>query len=92
MAKDALFTMKLEADLRDDFMAEASALHRPASQVLRELMRGFIHEQREKRSYQAFLETKVGNARAAIAAGDSLTDEEVEAQFAARRAAATRSE
>jgi hypothetical protein len=31
--------MKLEPDLRDEFMAEAEAIHRPASQVLRELMR-----------------------------------------------------
>ncbi|SEJ04944.1 hypothetical protein SAMN05518849_102328 [Sphingobium sp. AP50] len=90
MSKDALFTMKLETDLRDDFMAEASALHRPASQVLRDLMRDFIREQREKRDYQAFLSRKVATARAAIEAGEGFSDEEVEADFAARRATATR--
>jgi predicted transcriptional regulator len=42
MAKEAVFTMKLEPELREQFMAEAEASHRPASQVLRELMREFI--------------------------------------------------
>jgi hypothetical protein len=49
MAKEAVFTMKLEAELRDAFMAEAAAAHRPASQVLRELMRDFVRRQREAR-------------------------------------------
>jgi hypothetical protein len=35
MPKEAVFTMKLEAELLDEFMAEAEAAHRPASQVLR---------------------------------------------------------
>jgi hypothetical protein len=39
MSKEAVFTMKLEPELRDAFMAEAEASHRPASQVVRELMR-----------------------------------------------------
>jgi predicted transcriptional regulator len=41
MSKEAVFTMKLEPELRAEFMAEAEAAHRPASQVLRELMREF---------------------------------------------------
>jgi predicted transcriptional regulator len=51
MAKEAVFTMKLEAELRDEFMAEAAAAHRPASQVLRELMRDFVRRQREAREH-----------------------------------------
>ena len=39
MAKEAVFTMKLEPELRDAFMAEAAELDRPASQIVRELMR-----------------------------------------------------
>jgi hypothetical protein len=30
MSKEAVFTMKLESELRDNFMAEAEASHRPA--------------------------------------------------------------
>ena len=33
MAKDAMFTMKLESALRDNFMEEAAAFERPASQI-----------------------------------------------------------
>ena len=39
MSKEAVFTMKLEPELRTEFMAETEAADRPASQVVRELMR-----------------------------------------------------
>jgi predicted transcriptional regulator len=85
VAKEAVFTMKLEADLRTDFMAEADALHRPASQVVRELMRDFVERQRQKREHGAFLEKKVGVARASARAGRGYDNGEVEADFAGRR-------
>ena len=59
MPKEAVFTMKLEPDLREAFMSEAQAAHRPASQVLRELMRDFVQRQRQAREYDDFLEQKV---------------------------------
>ncbi len=86
MSKAAVFTMKLEADLRADFLAEAEASHRPASQVVRELMREFVHEQREKREYGAFLQAKVDLARASVQNGQGRSNDDVEADFAARRA------
>ena len=88
MSKEAVFTMKLEADLRADFIAEAQAADRPASQILRELMRDFVKQQRQARDYDAFLEKKVEAARTSLQAGIGLGNEEVEAIFAARRAAA----
>ncbi len=90
MPKDAAFTMKLEPELRDAFMAAADAAHRPASQVVRELMREFVQRQDEARDYDAFVRRKVEAARAERAAGDGVPDEVVEAEFAARRAKATR--
>lgn len=86
MSKEAVFTMKLEPELRAEFMAEAEAAHRPASQVLRELMREFVQRQREGREYDAFLSRKVEGARASMHAGAGRSNEEVEADFAARRA------
>jgi len=59
MSKEAVFTLKLETDLRADFMAEAEAAHRSASQVVRELMRDFVQRQRQARDYQEFLGRKV---------------------------------
>ncbi|MEP7282969.1 MAG: antitoxin of toxin-antitoxin stability system [Rubrivivax sp.] len=86
MSKEAVFTMKLEAELRDEFMAEAEASHRPASQVLRELMREFVERQRQAREYDAFLGRKVEAGRASMRAGAGRLNDEVEAEFAARRA------
>ncbi len=88
MSKEAVFTMKLEAELRADFIAEAQAADRPASQILRELMRDFIKQQRQARDYDTFLEKKVEIARTSVLGGKGLGNEEVEAIFAARRAAA----
>ncbi|MFJ7312790.1 CopG family ribbon-helix-helix protein [Pseudomonas sp. NPDC098747] len=85
MSKHAVFTMKLEPELRDQFMAEAEAAHRPASQIMREMMREFVQAQQEAREYEVFLQRKVDLARAAMAAGEGMSNEEVEAQFAARR-------
>jgi predicted transcriptional regulator len=87
MPKEAVFTMKLEPELRADFMAEAQASHRPASQILRELMREFVQRQREAREYDRYFERKVDAGRAAMRAGRGRSNDEVEAEFAARRAA-----
>jgi len=81
MAKEAVFTLKLEPELRDAFMAEAAA-----SQIVRELMKDYLRRrEEEKRGYDEFLRRKVARARASIAAGRTYTQEEVEAQSAARR-------
>ncbi|MHC8297264.1 MULTISPECIES: CopG family ribbon-helix-helix protein [Pseudomonas] len=90
MSKQAVFTMKLEPELREEFMAEAEASHRPASQIVREMMRQFVQTQRESREYEAYLQRKVDSARISMRAGEGLTNEEVEAQFAARRAQVTK--
>ncbi|HEY4079170.1 MAG TPA: antitoxin of toxin-antitoxin stability system [Burkholderiaceae bacterium] len=86
MSKEAVFTMKLESDLRDQFMAEAAAAHQPASQVVRNLMRDFIEQRRQAREYDDFLRSKVETARASARAGKGRSNAVVEAEFAARRA------
>lgn len=88
MSKDAVFTMKLEPELRADFMAETEAAHRPASQVLRELMREFVLRQREARAYDEFLRDKVEGARGSMRAGLGRANADVEVKFAERRAKA----
>lgn len=85
--KAAVFTMKLEPDLRAEFMAEAEASHRPASQVVREFMRAFVQQQRAQREHDAFLQRKVEVARASVQEGHGRSNEDVEVTFAARRAA-----
>lgn len=90
MSKEAVFTMKLESDLRNEFMAEAQALDRPASQVVRDLMREFVRRQREAREYEAFMQRKVEAARKDVRAGRGRSHSEVETDFAARRTALLR--
>lgn len=88
MPKDAVFTMKLEPELRAAFMAEAAGEDRPASQVLRELMRDYVERRRQSREYDEFLRQKVEAARASVHAGRMRSNDEVEARFAAMRRAA----
>lgn len=83
--KEAVFTMKLEPELRNAFMAAAESAHRPASQVMRELMREYVQRQQSAQKYQAFLEKKVAIARQQVADGLVFSDEEVEKEFASRR-------
>lgn len=90
MNKQSVFTMKLEPELREAFMAEAEAAHRPASQVARELMREFVERQREAREHDEFLRQKVEKARASMRAGRGRSNGDVEAEAAARRAALLR--
>jgi predicted transcriptional regulator len=78
MAKEAVFTMKLEPELRDAFMAAAAAQDRPASQIVREFMRAFVAQDRE---YVAWLRKKVERSRQDVAAGRVHSQEEVEARM-----------
>jgi hypothetical protein len=64
MSKEAVFTMKLEPALLTDFMAETAGEDLPASQVIRELMRGYIEQRRQAREYDDYLRRKVEAGRA----------------------------
>ena len=86
MSKEAVFTMKLEPGLRTDFMAEAAREDRPASQVVRELMRGYIEQRRQAREYDAYLLRKVEAGRTSMRSELGRSNEDVEASFSARRA------
>ncbi|NCX94040.1 MAG: addiction module antitoxin [Gammaproteobacteria bacterium] len=44
MAKEVQMSIKLESDLRAQFMLAATHVHRPAAQIIREMMRAFIAE------------------------------------------------
>lgn len=87
MSKEAVFTMKLEPRLREAFMAQAADEDRPASQIMRELMRDYLEQRRQQRDYDAWLHNKVAAGRASMRAGRGRPDDEVEARFAAMREA-----
>ncbi len=85
MSKEAVFTMKLEPELREAFMAEAAGEDRPASQIMRELMRDYIEQRRRAREYDDYLRRKVEVSRASVRAGCGRSNDKVESDFAARR-------
>ncbi len=45
MSKEVQMSIKMEPELRDKFMAVAAATHRPAAQIVRDLMRSYIARQ-----------------------------------------------
>ncbi len=72
MAKEVVFTKKPESEPRHEFMAEADTLHRPASQIVREMMQKFVQRQRE---YNALLNRKVDVARSLMRASHGRSNE-----------------
>ncbi len=88
MPKEAVFTVKLETELRDAFVAEAAAVHQPASQLVREFMREFIRNRKEEREHDAWFRREVEKALKDKRPG--IPDEEAERHFAKRRANALR--
>ena len=62
MPKEAVFTVKLESELRDAFAAEAAAAHRPASDLVRAFMREYVQRQRETREHDAWFRSGVQQA------------------------------
>lgn len=84
MSKNAIFTMKLEPELREAFMAATRAADRPASQVMRELMRDYI-ENHQHEDYQTWLERKVEKSRASMRTGKGLENSAINAEFTSTR-------
>ena len=46
---ESTLNLRINAALKQEFMAEVEAEARPASEVLRELMRGYVEEARQRR-------------------------------------------
>ena len=88
MAKEAVFTLKIEEDLLDAFMAEAAAMDRPASQLVREFMRDFVRARREEREHDAWFRAEV--EKALKDKRPTIPDEEVMREARAKIDAAAR--
>ena len=84
MANEVFFTLKIEPEFLAEFMAEADFIHRPASQILGDLMREFIQRQPEPRLHD-LLKRKVEAGRKSMQADLGCSNEDVEALFVKRR-------
>lgn len=87
---DTTFTFRVNKALKAEFANAAKARDRSSAQLLRDFMRSYVAQQKDAQQYDAWLEQKVERARASVAAGNSIPNSEVEAHFAARRAAVYR--
>ncbi|MFT4182979.1 MAG: antitoxin of toxin-antitoxin stability system [Rhizobium sp.] len=85
MPKQAVLEISLDPELHAKFLAAADSAHRPAAEIISELLRDYIGRQHEKTDYEDFLRQKVELARAAMQAGKGRSNEEVEASFSALR-------
>ena len=84
---DATFTFRVDEDLKAEFVYAAKARDRTVAQLLRYFMCNILAEQQQAQNYDAWLTDKVAQARASAAAGGLIPAADVEAEFAARRAA-----
>jgi predicted transcriptional regulator len=88
---EATFTFRVDARLKDAFNAATRANDVTAAQVLRAAMRDYLAKQSEETPYDIWLKRKIARSRAAIAAGRTVSDDEMRARFAdIRRAAVAR--
>lgn len=58
MSKETTMTFRVEPDLRASFRDAAESEHRPAAQVLRELMRDYVDQARVRKSTISTAERK----------------------------------
>ncbi|MDX3773407.1 hypothetical protein QE250_04700 [Chromatiaceae bacterium AAb-1] len=84
---DATFTFRVDEALKNEFATVAKAHDRTGAQLLRDFMRDYVQQQQESVDYDAWLNAKVEQSRVSARAGHLIPAADVEAQFAARRAA-----
>lgn len=76
MSKNVQMSIKMESDLHDQFMAVTAAIHMPAAQVVRQLMRRFIalHEKPNAVTISAMQEADRGEGTRFESADDLFKD------------------
>lgn len=76
MSKDVQMSIKMEPELRDQFMAVAATAHWPAAQIVRDLMRFYIARQGTPNAttIAAMEELKQGKGKRFASAGALFED------------------
>jgi predicted transcriptional regulator len=59
MPDEAVFTVEVEANLRDEFVAAAEASHQPASDLIRAFMRDFVEQQRKAQDHDTWIRAEI---------------------------------
>ena len=87
---EATFTFRVEEDLKAAFSEAAKAEDQTGAQLLRRFMREYIKNQQDKAEHDAWFRRQVQIGIDQADAGEVFPHEDVEAEFAARRAGTRR--
>ncbi|MEX0604800.1 MAG: hypothetical protein WD623_05715 [Marinobacter sp.] len=87
---EATFTFRVDDALKSQFTQAAKSRDRSGAQLLRDFMREFIQQQQEVAEHDAWFRRQVQAGLDSANAGNLVPAAEVEARFAARRAATRR--
>lgn len=83
---EATFSFRVDEALKDEFTTAAKDRDRTGAQLLRDFMRGFVRQQQEAAEHDAWFRRQVQVGLDSANAGHLVPAEEVEAEFASRRA------
>lgn len=87
---DTSFTFRADDGLKTEFAAAAKTRDRNAVQLLRDFMRAFLRQQQDTAGHDPGFRRQVQSGLDSAWAGNLIPAVEVEAQFAAKRAATRR--
>lgn len=87
---EATFTFQVDAALKEQFTTAAKDRDRTGAQLLRDFMRDFVRQQQEAAEHDAWFRREVQQGLDSANAGKLVPATEVEAKFAAKRAATRR--
>lgn len=87
---EATFTFRVDETLKNEFASAAKARDRSGAQLLREFMREFVQHQQEVAAHEPWFRRQVQIGVDSANAGKLIPATEVEAKFAAKRAATRR--
>lgn len=83
---EATFTFRVDESLKDQFTTVAKGRDRTAAQLLRDFMRDYVQQQQEAVAHDAWFRRQINTGLDSANTGNLIPAEEVEAEFAARRA------
>ena len=87
---EVTFTFRVDDALKTAFSTAAKASDRSGAQLLRDFMRAFEQQQQEAATHDAWFRRQVQMGLDSANAGNLIPAAEVEARFAAKRAATRR--
>lgn len=82
---EATFTFRVDEALKTEFAAAAKSNDRTGAQLLRDFMRDFVSRQQAAAKHDVWFRQQVQSGLDSANAGHLLTNDNVEAEFSARR-------